>query len=304
MKYYVYQHIRLDKNEIFYIGFGSKQFKISKTFASEYHRAHSKHNRNIHWKNVTNLTDYKIEIIFESNIKQEALNEEIRLIALYGREDLGIGPLVNFTDGGDGTHNVRVTKEFREKMRIKMTLINHARSPVLQYDLEGNFIREWLSFTEAANSLNLKFSQINDCAALNDSKNKLIDTFRTSNNFIWIKSYENYNIKINPLLKNNGSFKRADYIYEFDLSGKLLNKWLGHDLIEKHYNYGSLLQITLNTHLYKEKIYFREKDLIDNYFDIITYLETGRQVYRLLKNYKFNKRQKNIMSLKFTTIIY
>jgi hypothetical protein len=43
-----------------------------------------------------------IKHIFYTDIEQEAFNEEIRLIALYGRRDKGNGVLVNFTDGGEG----------------------------------------------------------------------------------------------------------------------------------------------------------------------------------------------------------
>jgi hypothetical protein len=51
---YVYQHIRLDTNEIFYIG-------ISR--GRKYNRANLKIRRNSYWTNITNKTQYKVEII-------------------------------------------------------------------------------------------------------------------------------------------------------------------------------------------------------------------------------------------------
>lgn len=54
---YVYRHIRLDKNEPFYIGIGSD---------SEYKRAHTHHSRNAHWKNIVNITAYEVEILIDN----------------------------------------------------------------------------------------------------------------------------------------------------------------------------------------------------------------------------------------------
>lgn len=58
-----------------------------------------------------------IDIVFETEVEQEAFDEEVRLIALYGRRDLKKGTLVNKTDGGDGVRNFVVTDEFRATMR-------------------------------------------------------------------------------------------------------------------------------------------------------------------------------------------
>jgi hypothetical protein len=40
--------------------------------------------------------------IIDSDSEEAAFAEEVRLIALYGRRDLGTGTLCNFTDGGEG----------------------------------------------------------------------------------------------------------------------------------------------------------------------------------------------------------
>ena len=42
-------------------------------------------------------------------------------------------------------------------------VIKAKSKPILQYDLEGNFIKEWCSGKQAANDLNLKQSNINSC---------------------------------------------------------------------------------------------------------------------------------------------
>lgn len=103
--WYVYRHIRLDKNEPFYIGIGQ---------TSNYRRAHSKSKRNKYWKNITNCSPYEVEILLDNLSIDEAKNKEVEFISLYGRADLEKGPLCNMTDGGDGTVGIVVSEEKRK----------------------------------------------------------------------------------------------------------------------------------------------------------------------------------------------
>lgn len=90
---YLYRHIRLDKDEPFYIGIGSeKSFK----------RAFSKKGRNKAWTAIVNKTRYEVEILFDDLTWDQACEKEKEFIALYGRKDLREGSLVNMTNGGDG----------------------------------------------------------------------------------------------------------------------------------------------------------------------------------------------------------
>jgi hypothetical protein len=104
---YVYRHIRLDTNQVFYIGIGSSPY---------YKRAKSKLDRNDFWKRIVNKTDYKIEILFDELTKEEAIEKEIEFIALYGRSNLGKGTLCNLTNGGEGTNTLILSDASREKM--------------------------------------------------------------------------------------------------------------------------------------------------------------------------------------------
>ena len=70
---YVYRHIRIDKNEPFYIGISS---------GDDYSRANSKKNRNTHWHNIVNKTDYKVEIMLDDLTIEEACKKEIEFISI------------------------------------------------------------------------------------------------------------------------------------------------------------------------------------------------------------------------------
>ena len=110
----VYKHIREDLNEVFYIGMGENES-----------RAHTEYKRSVPWKNVTNKTKYRAEIIFNNLTWEEACEKEKEYIKFYGRRDLGLGSLVNMTDGGEGglgkivseKHRIAVSKAQKGRIR-------------------------------------------------------------------------------------------------------------------------------------------------------------------------------------------
>lgn len=91
---YLYRHIRLDKNQPFYIGIGKKD-------NDRFRRAHDTLSRNINWKRVYSKTKIDVEILIDNISYDEAKKKEIEFISLYGRKIDG-GILVNLTKGGDG----------------------------------------------------------------------------------------------------------------------------------------------------------------------------------------------------------
>ena len=103
----VYQHIRKDTNEVFYIGIGKTR-----------RRAYSKENRNNHWHNIVNKVGYDIDILIEGLTWDEACIKENELIKQHGRNDLGEGKLVNMTDGGEGTPNRILSEESKRKIGL------------------------------------------------------------------------------------------------------------------------------------------------------------------------------------------
>lgn len=92
-KCYVYEHWRLDKDECFYVGFGSTS-----------RRAHSKHDRNKYWKNIVkklekNGSTFEVKIVKDNLTKEEAFHLEIERIAFWRNAGIKI---VNMTNGGEG----------------------------------------------------------------------------------------------------------------------------------------------------------------------------------------------------------
>lgn len=136
IKYYVYQHRRLDTNEIFYVGLGKEDG--GKFLRSKAKRAGK---RTEFWKNITNKTPYKIEIVCTDLTKEEACSKERELIALYGRRDLNLGTLVNMTDGGETTPNLSV----ETKLRISHSLKGRKLSEETKNKLRESVTKTWNS---------------------------------------------------------------------------------------------------------------------------------------------------------------
>lgn len=107
---YVYDDIKFDY-EPFYIGKGSEKRSI--TTISE--------NRNSFKRNkIESLKKNNLEVKFvkinEYLLEDDAFDFEVYLIAKIGRRDIGIGPLTNLTDGGEGRKNLIVSEETKRKI--------------------------------------------------------------------------------------------------------------------------------------------------------------------------------------------
>jgi hypothetical protein len=75
---YFYRHIRLDKNEPFYIGIGKSE--------SDFNRAYSHKNRKVYWNNIVNVTKHRVEIMLQDITWHEACEKEIEFIDLYKKK--------------------------------------------------------------------------------------------------------------------------------------------------------------------------------------------------------------------------
>tara|TARA_R110002050_G_scaffold248191_1_gene385988 strand:- start:568 stop:1536 length:969 start_codon:yes stop_codon:yes gene_type:complete len=89
----VYIHRKATNREVFYVGIGTPErpYRKSPTSRSEF------------WHKIVNKHGYNIEVIHTGLSWEDACDIEEDLIELIGRRDIGLGTLVNLTNGGDGT---------------------------------------------------------------------------------------------------------------------------------------------------------------------------------------------------------
>jgi hypothetical protein len=116
-KYYVYAYLREDLTP-YYIGKGSGKRAWTST------RVTSK------------PTDLSRICILQNNLtEQEALDLEVKLIAQYGRKDIGTGILRNLTDGGDGVSGriTNFTEEWKAKLRKPKKMSETGRKALSEY---------------------------------------------------------------------------------------------------------------------------------------------------------------------------
>ena len=165
--YYLYTHTRLDNNEIFYVGIG-------RTFKSGiYERAYvkNKQRRNEHWRNIINITNYKVDIIKEFESHEECCQAETEMIKLLGRRIDNTGSLVNLSPGG------HVWKD---------------AAPVYEYTLDGKFVKEWASSKEAAVALGVFYTNIYQNKRCKQSMFRSYKSDEISSYSINIPAYKNY----------------------------------------------------------------------------------------------------------------
>lgn len=166
--HYLYKHTRLDTNEIFYIGIGTKtrQSKFL-TKKSEFYRAYDFKKRNNIWKKIANKTSIKVDIVLESNDLTVIQQKEKELIAIYGRLCDKTGKLANLAEGGD-------SQSFNMNVRIK------------QLSLNGEHVKTWDQLKDIEKDLGYLKTNIVKCCR----KKQL-----TAYGFIWeyadIRNFDN-----------------------------------------------------------------------------------------------------------------
>lgn len=121
----------------FYVGIGVK-YRITSHFTPTNLKKKSIKNNII--KSIMNDINelpifYKI---FENLTEKEASKIEIDIIKSFGKIKNKTGILSNITDGGDGINGYSHTDDYKNSLRKK----------VYQYDLNGDYIKEWNSLKD------------------------------------------------------------------------------------------------------------------------------------------------------------
>lgn len=228
--YFLYRHIRLDKNEVFYIGIWTKRSPDRiYWFRTEYARAFAKKKRNNYWNNIVNKSEYRVEILYETTSQKEIIRKEKKFIKIYkptlcnltdwwfwiqsfkhtdeAKEKIGFSSRtrirkkwykLNISEEGkkrrlkDLTNRI-VSDETRKKLsnnlmgnkrwiwhkvseEHKEILRKINQKPVLQFDLDNNFIKSFDSWVLAEIETGYKSRGINKCTKWHTKKYK---------NFIW-----------------------------------------------------------------------------------------------------------------------
>jgi hypothetical protein len=150
-KYYIYAHIRLDTNSVFYVGKGSGN------------RAYVTGNRSVYWKRIVKAHGYKVVFLEEGLTEEDAYNKEISFISTYKTNG---GCEANFTIGGDGVRvdhrwwNDKISKSLTGKHAPTGRENKSFKDYISKDDLIKLYIDENLNTIEISNIIHLSIPTI------------------------------------------------------------------------------------------------------------------------------------------------
>lgn len=191
-------------DEIIYVGKSDRPHKRVKEHISSSNRLHYKK-----WlfDIISDGKNISYKILFCCHISVAA-QWESNFIEFYRKKS---AVLYNVSDG---IYMPQYVLDKSAKARLK---------PILQYDCKGNFIREWVSISEAGKVLNLNNAAL--CRAIKKKS--------TLNKYFWLsKKSNNYPNKIEV----NYNYDKICQVLQYDKNGVFIKKWLNAATAAKELN--------------------------------------------------------------------
>ena len=247
-EYFVYKHTSPSNKN--YIGI-TRQNPPSKRWANgngyeyntHFHRAILKYG----WAN------FKHEILFSGLTAKEAEEKERELIAYYNSADRNFG--YNIDLGGCGAG--KISEVTKEKMSIAHMGINAV--PVVQYSINGEFLKEYYGVIEAARQNNLAYTAISACCR---------GVSKTAGGYIWrYKSDEITEEYIKWCNINQYLEDKKTPIRQYSLKGNFIAEYESAEYVQKNYGYsGSAIRLCCKRifKLYKNYIWRYADDILTN----------------------------------------
>lgn len=169
-KIYIYSLSDPITKEIRYIGktIQNPQYRLSS------HISQSKHNAKKDYCHcwIRSLLNKNLKPLLALIEETYDINREAYWIKFYRDKDLR---LTNFTDGGDLGNLGKTWKISEDKIHIYKFKNN---KPINQYDLQGNFIKEWISGREFERFYNLSKSVVSNSINQKVSCNGFLISFK------------------------------------------------------------------------------------------------------------------------------
>lgn len=226
-------HVNKANNKI-YVGITSKSVKVrwgknGSEYLKTYKNGTYKHplfsralKKYKDWNNDWN------HIIFDTGLSElQAKHIEKLLIALYKTNVCKYGNKYgyNCTDGGDGSLGYKHGKEAKQKMSQKqkgkkisqariMQIIEEQSIPIVQLDLNYNYINEYKSAVEASKILKIDRSSIRKC---------INGRFFTCGGCLWIDKIDYENGLLPRQLPHGQKYKHG--VRQYDLNGNLVSTY-------------------------------------------------------------------------------
>ena len=166
----VYRHVRLDTNEVFYVGIGGNE-----------KRAYVTGRRSKWWNKITDKTEYRVDILFddmswdETKLKMSKAQKG-RTVSVETRDK------ISKSNTGKASHKKGVRPSDKEVARLQ-ELNNKRKKPVLQLDLNGKLIKIWESALQAKREGGYHQGHVNACCLGNSKTHKgFIWTYQDNDN--------------------------------------------------------------------------------------------------------------------------